>query len=102
MTHKLGFIGCGNMGRAIIKGIVEKGTFAASDIVASDHAQALLDNAREQLGINVTTDNLEVATSDIIVLAGKGHETYQEIEGVKHPFDEKVVVSELLNETKKD
>ncbi len=33
---------------------------------------------------------------DIIVLAGKGHETYQEIMGVKRPFDEKVIVSELL------
>ena len=35
---------------------------------------------------------------DIIVLAGKGNETYQEIMGVKHPFDEKVVVRELLEE----
>ena len=35
---------------------------------------------------------------DIIVLAGKGHETYQEIMGVKRPFDEKVVVRELLQE----
>ena len=35
---------------------------------------------------------------DIIVLAGKGHETYQEIMGVKRPFDEKVVVKELLKE----
>lgn len=35
---------------------------------------------------------------DIIVLAGKGHETYQEIKGVKRPFDEKVVVQELLEE----
>ena len=35
---------------------------------------------------------------DIIVLAGKGHETYQEIMGVKRPFDEKVVVRELLME----
>jgi len=35
---------------------------------------------------------------DIIILAGKGHETYQEIMGVKRPFDEKVVVSELLAE----
>ena len=39
---------------------------------------------------------------DIIVLAGKGHETYQEIEGVKHPFDEKIVVSELLEEIMND
>jgi UDP-N-acetylmuramoyl-L-alanyl-D-glutamate--2,6-diaminopimelate ligase len=29
---------------------------------------------------------------------GKGHETYQDIMGVKRPFDEKVVVHELLNE----
>ena len=36
--------------------------------------------------------------SDVVILAGKGHETYQEIRGVKHPFDEKVVVRELLEE----
>jgi UDP-N-acetylmuramoyl-L-alanyl-D-glutamate--2,6-diaminopimelate ligase len=35
---------------------------------------------------------------DIILLAGKGHETYQEIRGVKHDFDEKVVVGEILDE----
>lgn len=33
---------------------------------------------------------------DIIVLAGKGHEDYQEIEGVKYPFDERVVIQEIL------
>ena len=35
---------------------------------------------------------------DVVVLAGKGHETYQEIQGVKHPFDEKIIVAELLRE----
>lgn len=35
---------------------------------------------------------------DVIALCGKGHETYQEICGVKHPFDEKIVVAELLEE----
>ncbi len=35
---------------------------------------------------------------DVIILAGKGHETYQDIMGVKRPFDEKVVVRELLEE----
>ena len=34
---------------------------------------------------------------DIIVLAGKGHEDYQEIQGVKHPFDERAVIREILN-----
>jgi UDP-N-acetylmuramoyl-L-alanyl-D-glutamate--2,6-diaminopimelate ligase len=33
---------------------------------------------------------------DIILIAGKGHETYQEIKGVKHPFDDREVVKEML------
>lgn len=33
---------------------------------------------------------------DIILLAGKGHETYQEINGVKHHFDDREVIAELL------
>ena len=39
---------------------------------------------------------------DVIVLAGKGHETYQEIMGIKRPFDEKVIVSELLTEIRNE
>lgn len=35
--------------------------------------------------------------NDIIILAGKGHEPYQEIDGVKHPFDERVIVNEIMN-----
>ena len=38
---------------------------------------------------------------DIIVLAGKGHETYQEICGVKHHLDEREVVAEYLNTMEK-
>lgn len=35
---------------------------------------------------------------DIIVLAGKGHEDYQEINGVKYPMDERVLIQEILQE----
>lgn len=35
---------------------------------------------------------------DIIVLAGKGHEDYQEINGVKHPMDERDIIREILVE----
>ena len=35
---------------------------------------------------------------DIIVLAGKGHEDYQEINGVKYPMDERVLIREILEE----
>lgn len=37
---------------------------------------------------------------DIIVLAGKGHEDYQEIKGVKYPMDERVLIAEILEEMK--
>ncbi len=33
---------------------------------------------------------------DIILIAGKGHENYQEIAGVKHPFDDKEILKEEL------
>ena len=40
---------------------------------------------------------MEIAEKDdIIVLAGKGHETYQEIHGVKHHMDEREIVAEYL------
>ena len=35
---------------------------------------------------------------DIIVLAGKGHEPYQEIDGVKYPFDEREIVKDIIQE----
>ena len=34
--------------------------------------------------------------NDIIVLAGKGHETYQEINGKKYPFDEREIIKKLM------
>ena len=35
---------------------------------------------------------------DIIVLAGKGHEDYQEIKGIKHPMDERELIAEIIEE----
>ena len=35
---------------------------------------------------------------DVIVLAGKGHEDYQEIKGIKYPMDERVLIQEVLEE----
>ena len=39
--------------------------------------------------------------NDIILIAGKGHETYQEIEGVRHDFDDMKIVKELLEQLHK-
>lgn len=35
---------------------------------------------------------------DVVLILGKGHEDYQEIEGVRYPFDERVIIQEILNE----
>lgn len=35
---------------------------------------------------------------DIIILAGKGHEDYQEIKGIKYPMDERIIIQEILQE----
>ncbi len=37
---------------------------------------------------------------DIVILAGKGHEDYQEIRGVKYPMDERVLIEEIIQEAK--
>lgn len=39
--------------------------------------------------------------NDIILIAGKGHETYQEINGVRHDFDDLKIVTELLQQLNK-
>lgn len=41
---------------------------------------------------------LHAQDGDVIVLAGKGHEDYQEIKGVKHPMDERVLIQEIISE----
>lgn len=39
------------------------------------------------------------AAEDIVVIAGKGHETYQEIKGVRHDFDDRLVLQQALIES---
>ena len=48
--------------------------------------------------IRYAIENGEVG--DVIVLAGKGHEDYQEIKGVKYDMDERVLIAEILEEMK--
>ncbi len=61
----------------------------------------------EQLRKTLRVENREQAIKtavrlakpgDIILVAGKGHEKYQEIQGVKHPFDDKAVLEKVLND----
>ena len=46
---------------------------------------------------DTTEEAIKMANKrDIIVLAGKGHEPYQEINGTKYPFDERIIVKEII------
>jgi len=38
----------------------------------------------------------EASANDIILIAGKGHEDYQDVAGIKHPFDDRLVAQEAL------
>lgn len=69
---KLGFIGCGNMASAMMKGIIENNIVTKEEIIGADLADACLENAKKNLGINVTKDNKEVAKqAEILVLSVK-------------------------------
>ena len=45
----------------------------------------------------IRTACMLASTGDVILIAGKGHENYQEIKGVKHHFDDKEVIKEIFN-----
>ena len=44
--------------------------------------------------IKYCIDNAE--DGDVIILAGKGHEDYQEIKGIKYPMDERDLIADIL------
>jgi UDP-N-acetylmuramoyl-L-alanyl-D-glutamate--2,6-diaminopimelate ligase len=84
-------------------------TVITSDNPRDEEPQAILDDIRT--GIEKTDgkyieiiDRREAIRwaiehgepGDIIVLAGKGHEDYQEIKGKKYPMDERVIIEEIL------
>ena len=48
----------------------------------------------------IRTAIMMAKAGDVILVAGKGHEPYQEITGVRHHFDDKEIISEIFNEIK--
>ena len=69
---KLGFIGLGNMGSAIIGGILGSGRAKPEDIIGSDHSQQGRERAEKLYKIATTGDNREVARkADILFFAVK-------------------------------
>jgi UDP-N-acetylmuramoyl-L-alanyl-D-glutamate--2,6-diaminopimelate ligase len=61
---------------------------------------------RKQISIPDRKEAIKTAVKmatpgDIVLVAGKGHEKYQEIKGVKYPFDDKAVLEEMFDEMEK-
>ena len=67
-------------------------------VAPSDYMKySLIEDRREA----IKSACIEAKAGDIILIAGKGHETYQEIKGVKHPFNDLEIVTETLKILKK-
>jgi len=77
-----------------------------NDII-KDMEQGLSSSAkRKYINIVDRKEAIKAAVSfaqpgDIILVAGKGHEKYQEIKGIKHDFDDKKILQELFNDLAK-
>ena len=98
-----------------ISGRIADFTFITSDNPRTEEPEKIVEQIEE--GIKKTKgkykvivdrteaikEAIKMATKrDIIVLAGKGHEPYQEINGIKHPYDERIIVKELIEEIEKE
>ena len=90
---KIGFIGAGNMGSAIISGLLREGSVAAQDIYISRKRPELSANFAAQ-GVHVMGSNTELAHAcDCVVLAIKPIYTAQVIQEVHDALDGKFVIS---------
>jgi UDP-N-acetylmuramoyl-L-alanyl-D-glutamate--2,6-diaminopimelate ligase len=83
-----------------------------SDNPRSEDPNAILDDMKKGISVEngkkvlsitdrkegIRTACLFAKQGDIILVAGKGHETYQEINGVKHQFDDREVLKRIFNE----
>ena len=81
---RVGIIGCGNMGGAILRQWLKAGMFRPEEVIAADKNVELREKLKTELGVNVTADNREAAQAPFLVLAVKPQyapAVGQEIEG---------------------
>jgi UDP-N-acetylmuramoyl-L-alanyl-D-glutamate--2,6-diaminopimelate ligase len=63
-------------------------------LVGTDPKKSLKITDRKEA---IRTACLLAQTGDVILIAGKGHEDYQDVKGVKHHFDDREIVQEIMN-----
>ena len=89
----LGFIGCGNMAQAMLKGILAKGLYAKEDIIVSRRSETVLRQIQDELGVQTTTDNRKVAAeADVLILAVKPHQFAEVIAEIREVVKEETLV----------
>ncbi len=91
---KLTFIGCGNMGQAILKGILESQKLSKDDIMATARSRETLGKLKETFGVATSESNKEAASwGDIIILAVKPQMYEAVIGDIKEELKGKIIVS---------
>ena len=92
---KIGFIGCGKMASAIIKGLINTGFAAPSQILATQIDEKGLEEKSKELSIEILLDNKALAQRvDVIFLAVKPNQIVAVLEEIKpYVTSEKLVVS---------
>ena len=70
---KIGFIGCGNMATAMLKGILKSGEVAATDMIASAKSDKTRKKIEQELGIQKADTNAQVV--DFADVSFSGSET---------------------------
>ena len=71
MRKKIGFIGVGNMGSAMLKGILGAGLASKDEVIASCRSEQSQKRVSDALGITVTLDNKAAADADVVFIAVK-------------------------------
>lgn len=90
---KLGFIGIGNMGEAMLGGVITSGLLEAQNIMASARSQATIDNISSEYGIKTSLSSKEVCIfSDILILAVKPNIIERVLEDLKEEIDDNMIV----------
>ncbi len=104
MNKKIGFIGSGNMGSAMIAGIRQAELVSGNELMASAKTAVRLDGLRENYGILTTFDNKEVAAfADILFLAVKPYMFSEVIAEIKDSVKEDaIIVSVAAGQTIQD
>jgi pyrroline-5-carboxylate reductase len=93
MDKKIGFIGSGNMAKAILGGLLSSGVAASESIMASALTEATIKDIHKEFNISTTRDNKLVAdSSDYLFLAVKPDQYSGVIEEVKNHLRENAIV----------